>query len=290
MININLLPEQLRRPEPTPLPLALTFLVGLAAVVFLGLMWHSYQFRVIPGLNREITRERTEERRLREEEAELQVLRRQINAIREHVDAVRTLYRGRTVWARILSDIKHLVTEDEAVNNANPGQRYLWLNNIAFRANRFTLRGYASASNSTLGMPMHERLLHGFYTFAPTENPEAAAIRRIEADLEAIRYGAASESPDFVSPGEREAELRRKLEEIRRARSGGIALMPFLTFIKPGAIRDLGGSWVPLPQPRRPVDGSPDAVIMEQLMATFPSHAWRFGVEMELAPPPDSEE
>ena len=293
MININLLPDHLRGSEPTPLPLAVTFFVGLVLVGFLGLTIYRYQYRVIPKLTKEIANEKAEEARLQAVEKDLQLLRSRINVIREHVDAVRTLYRGRTIWARILSDIKHLITEDATLNNANAGRRYLWLTNIDFTSPRLTLKGNAAATDRNRAIEIHARLLRAFQDFTPTESPEVEEIRRIEAELEAIRTGAGLESSDFVSTEERETELRNRLAEIRNVRSGGIALMPFLTFIKPNSLRNptnFGGAWMQLRAPARPPINTPEWTIVDQLLSTFPSHAWQFTLSMELAPPPGSEE
>jgi len=290
MITINLLPDHLRRPDPTPLPLAMAFLAGLVITGFLGVLLYRYHAGVIPRLEKAVKSQKTRKAELEREDAELQVMRQRMAGIREHVDAVRTLYKGRTVWARILSDIKYLVTQDAMMDSANAEHRYLWLNSIKFQGTRLTLQGNATAASPALAMQMAERLLYGLRTYAPTKNPEEVEIQRIEAELAALRTERAAESADFVPLDEREAELRRRLAEIRGVHSGGIAQMPFMEFIKPGSIAQHRMEWVALARPKPPPMGSPDTVLFEQIMATFPEMALRFGLDMELAPPPGSEE
>ena len=60
MIQINLLPKELRRAEPTPWPKLLGLLVSLIVILGVGLMWFYVRFNQLPVVLEECNRLKTQ--------------------------------------------------------------------------------------------------------------------------------------------------------------------------------------------------------------------------------------
>ena len=70
-----------------------------------------------------------------------------------------------------------------------------------------------------------------------------------------------------------EEDIRKRLEDIKNIKSGGIATIPFLALISPESLRLINVNWSSAPKPRR------QRVTMD---GGFPSQAWSFGITMNL--------
>lgn len=276
MININLLPEVMRKKERMPLP-QLLMLVGVVVLFcLLGLVIANYYMNVIPNLEsrkRSLTATR---QTLQVRADELKRINAEIASLTDYVDAVKTLYRQRIVWSKILSDLKHIVNFDPSMSEYNPDMRYLWLTKLSGRGNELTLNGYATSGNQVVAMQMPERLLQGFRTYAPLTLPEKdeearlqESLREAQAEHDALRR----ENPGLPLQGPKEVAVRQRLEEIQNIKSGGIALKAFSELMTPASIRLLNATWTNTPSPRRRVTNA------EEL---FPPQAWSFGISLEL--------
>lgn len=111
MIEINLLPNELRQAEGTPLPRLVTILVGVILVTMGGVVAFNYHFvsikntkRLIAGLNQKKT----------EYEAKAQEVRKlqdEINKATQKVAALRNLELSRIRWARLLYQFRKAIPQ-----------------------------------------------------------------------------------------------------------------------------------------------------------------------------------
>lgn len=279
MININLLPEVLRKKERMPLP---QFLALICMILLIGgavYMITKYQFDTIPNLRRDqssLKRTRTE---LEAQVEELKTINQAINRLSGYVEAVKELYKNRVVWAKLLSDVKNIVNFDESMSNYNPEMRYLWLTKLSGSRNRIALTGYATAANEVVAMQMPERLLATFLTYAPATLPEKDEEQRLQGELAAAitEHSVSRETnPELPLQGPKEITIRQRLEEIKNMQSGGIAMQPFSNFLVPGSLRLNSASWTVSPKTNAPSTGATD------LAEVFPAQAWSFDISMDL--------
>ncbi|MDR0362691.1 MAG: hypothetical protein LBJ46_08440 [Planctomycetota bacterium] len=277
MININLLPEVMRKKDSTPTPQFLIVLVGLAILGAVGYCIFLYSTQVIPGLNNRIVMLEREKRDFEAQAAELKEIRQEIERLTEYVDTVKGLYRSRIVWAKVLSDIKEIINFDPSMSEYNQEMRYLWLISLKGDRDKLTMGGYATAANPVLAMQMPELLLQGFRTHAPRAMPERDEEERLNEELrQAIAENDAMrrDNPDLPLQGAREIALRERLTEIREIESGGVAMQPFSSLLVPGTLGLVNATWSQLPRMgARGQEAAPEL---------FPTQAWSFNISMEL--------
>lgn len=272
MINVNLLPDSLKKKDGISVPLAVGVVVALAILGFLGSMVLSYTTSVIPDLR---ARQESLERRktsLSAQVEELKKINAEIAKLTSYVDTVKSLYRQRIIWAKILSDIKHIVNFDPAMSEYNSEMRYLWLTNISCSRKNITLMGYATAPSQVMAMQMPERLIQTFLSYTPATLPEKDEETRLQEELRrAIEEYEAErrDNPNLPIQGARELTIRQRLEEIKNIKSGGIAMAPFHTFLMPGSLQLRSASWT----------GAPSVPTSQEI---FPSNAWVFNLIMNL--------
>ncbi len=275
MININLLPDSMRKAEGLPKKQLLILLCLVAVLGGLVYMVTRYLFVILPELRMEQASLAQEERRLKTVVQELQRINQEIGRMSGYVDAVKGLYRGRTVWAKILADVKNIVNFDPAMSEYNVEQRYLWLTRLTGRGKAITLTGFATAASQVVAMQMPERLLQGFRDYSPVTLPEKDEETRLQEELRVVineHDAERRERPELPIQGPRELAIRQRLEEIKAVKSGGIALQPFVQFVVPGSLQLRRASWTGAPRPR----GSAGAG------ALFPESAWAFDISMTL--------
>ena len=240
MININLLPDSMRKAEGLPKKQLLVLLCLVAVLGGLVYMVTRYTFVILPELRMEQASLAQEERRLTAVVQELQRINQEIDRMSGYVDAVKSLYRGRTVWAKILADVKNIVNFDPAMSEYNVEQRYLWLTKLTGRGKAITLAGFATAASQVVAMQMPERLLQGFRDYSPVTLPEKDEETRLQEELRVVineHDAERRERPELPIQGPRELAIRQRLEEIKAVKSGGIALQPFVQFVVPGSLQ-----------------------------------------------------
>lgn len=279
MININLLPDVLRKKERMPMPHLLA-LVGVVCLLGgLGYAVMQYKMNIIPGLTARRDSLRRERTALQAKEKELKDINAQIATLSQHVDAVKTLYRNRVVWSKILSDVKNIVNFDPAMSEYNADMRYLWLTRFVGKGKNLALDGFATASTQVVAMQMPERLLQGFLNYTPATLPEKDEEVRLQEELRVAmaNYDALRrENPELPVQGPEETALRQRLEELKKVKSGGIALRPFVEILNPGSLKLLSATWTRAPQSRRT---GAAAVSYSEI---FPAMAWSFKVSMDF--------
>lgn len=314
MFEINLMPESARKANPTPLPQFASYLVGILVVAGLLFFVAKYHLTIIPTLEQQKKAMEIEKRRLTEKVAELKAYREEIERLSGHVDAVKALYKGRIIWAKLLSDIKNIVNADKTMSSFNSEMRYLWLSRIsgtagmAGKPNKLEMDALATANTRIEAIKMAENLLAGLRTYAPTMLPEKKEEEILDAELKiaiAEHDAARKDNPTLPAQGEQEQDIRRRMKELLKFKSGGIALKPFHTFINVGSLGFSDLVWTALTKPRR-------TAVIEQLLklseyknnteaereelarkieqqrlledSLFPPAAWKFKVSVDLLP------
>ena len=278
MININLLPDSMRKKEGLPrqqLIILLCLLVVLGSLVY---MVTRYMFVIIPDLRQEQMTLTQQERNLKVVVQELTDINNEINRMSGYVDAVKSLYRQRVVWAKILADVKNIVNFDPEMSEYNVDQRYLWLTNFTGKEKAIALTGFATASSQVVAMQMPERLLQGFRDYSSVSLPEKDEEIKLQEELrQAIKEHETErrERPELPIQGPRELAIRQRLEEIKAVKSGGIALRPFVEFLQPGSLQLKSASWTTAPRPRLTTSNP-------GVEAMFPQNAWNFNITMNL--------
>lgn len=249
MIEINLLPEHLRRAEGTPLPRILTIYIGVA--VCLGLIFLNYHFMVKSeqaAKKRDDLQARVND--LQQQIKELDRIEQEIMQVRTHVSAVEELYRERVVWAKLLWDLKTIVNNQE-YNRKNANREYLWFYEMNVEESRsrqgqattLELSGYASASGRTHEATvktsrMIQEMVDEMRTYTPEtgdgEEPLAELDEEHKERLEILR----AKDPSELTEEERmELKAAEAYEEhLRLHRSGAVARKSFMSFFKPETV------------------------------------------------------
>ncbi|MCC8190910.1 MAG: hypothetical protein LIP77_09825 [Planctomycetes bacterium] len=278
MININLLPEVLRKKERMPLPQFMA-ICGILALIGLSLyMVTKYQFDTIPNLERQVRSKTNTKNALSAQVEELKEINAENNRLGDYVNMVKGLYKQRVVWSKVLHDIKRIVNFDPTMSELNSDMRYLWLTSLNGNGKRLTMKGYATAANQVTAIQMPERLLQGFLSYTPVSLPEKDEEVWLQTELErTIAEWNSAREADTTLPlqSEREILLRQRLEDIKVMRSGGIALQPFYELLVPGSLRLVNATWSSAPSPRLQQGASTSADM-------FPKQAWAFDIEMTL--------
>ncbi|NOZ23613.1 MAG: hypothetical protein GXP25_21260 [Planctomycetes bacterium] len=109
MIQINLLPKELRRSEPTPWPKLLALLASLIVILSVGLIMIYYRFNVLPTvlLERDSTKE--EMQGLQERAKEADELEKEIKDFEMREKTILEIRRDRWLWAKKLDQIVDIV-------------------------------------------------------------------------------------------------------------------------------------------------------------------------------------
>ncbi|MCX7934022.1 MAG: hypothetical protein N3A66_02045 [Planctomycetota bacterium] len=241
MITINLLPEALRRPEATPLPRFLALCAGVLVNCALVFVFFWLQFSLLKIEEQRLAEKKAEVDRLKTEAAELDVVKAEIEDKKKRIEIVRSLYLNRTVWSKILYDLKRVIAWDPAQDFANELRRYTWLSSIkGVSGGIMELNGYCAAEDENVAMRQMEALLNSMRKYNPAKPEEEAKIglericRNLQAEIEKERAKAMPNAATLEALQKDLAEARRRLEEISKMpSSGAIASTNFLEFFKP---------------------------------------------------------
>ncbi|MDR2390781.1 MAG: hypothetical protein LBE84_03765 [Planctomycetota bacterium] len=276
MITINLLPEVMRKKSGMPVMHFIGICAGVAIFALLGYAVFYYTYSVIPALTqRRAVLDRQKKERA-DQAGELKKIEADIAKYANYVNAVKTLYRNRVVWAKILADIKNIVNFDPSMSFYNSDMRHIWFTKMTGSGKTITLNGFATAATETEAMQMPELLLKEFRVYAPVTLPEKDEEERLRTRLKTvmIEYEALRRNnPDLPLLGPEEEDIRKRLEDIKNIKSGGIATIPFLALISPESLRLINVNWSAAPRPRgQRTDSS----------GNFPNQAWSFGITMSL--------
>jgi len=109
MIQINLLPKELRRSEPTPWPKLLGLLASLIIILTVGLVMIYYRFNVLPTVLLERDRTKEEMKGLQERAKEADDLEKEIKDFEMREKTILQIRKDRWVWAKKLDQIVDIV-------------------------------------------------------------------------------------------------------------------------------------------------------------------------------------
>ncbi len=280
MIEINLLPESMRKPESTPLPLFLGLCLLLTAVLSLGAVLGHNALIWIP---REEAQTREMEQKANDLEAQgtrLDELDAKIALIREHVDAVRQLFRERVIMAKLLWDVKRIITYEEELNKANPERRYVWLNTLSLAAGQgISLGGQCTATTEHKALAMVQELYTRFLHYQATRPPEESERKQLGEQVTAMKVEWAkrrAKNPGLPEESPELAGLQERLKLLQAAPpSGRIAVRAFNDFFMPGGIMLETTAWS--------AGGAAPGQVGNPTM--LPVGAYRFTMRLQIKPP-----
>jgi len=241
MITINLMPEALRRPEATPLPRFLAICAGVVANSALLFVFFWLQFLVMRIEEQKLAEKKAEVDKLKTEVAELDTIKAEIESKKKRIEIVRNLYLNRTVWSKILYDLKRVIAWDPLQDFANDMRRYTWLSNIKGTSGGvMELNGYCAAEDENIAMRQVESLLNHMRKYNPAKPEEEARVgleqilRNLQIELEKERVKPAPNAAALEALQKDIEDAQRRLEEVRKMpSSGAIASTNFLEFFKP---------------------------------------------------------
>ncbi len=111
MIEINLLPVEMRGPEGTPLPRLASILVGAILVTSGGVVIAKYKFEKIPEAKRTIAELKKRKKDIQKKVNEVNKLDKQIKAAKQKVAALNSLEFSRIKWVRLLNEFRKAIPE-----------------------------------------------------------------------------------------------------------------------------------------------------------------------------------
>ncbi|MBN2713370.1 MAG: hypothetical protein JXR97_13200 [Planctomycetes bacterium] len=266
MIEINLLPESMRKAEATPLPRFIAICVGIILIGAL-VVWNLYLLKETDNKNKTLAQLQKTLKEKKAKAAELDEIEGKLASIRDHVDVIKGLYKKRRIWSKLLYDLKQITTHDPSVDDANPMARYIWLNEIVLNSGKkgesdvLEVNGYASNNEDpTASLEDVQILLREMTDHKSKEGPEVKERKRLQKEyddmkkliedkqkawdrLRAENPGIEAKSPEVEEMGKKLEELDVRLKELERQTSGKIAITPFRDFFEPAEIRLEDTSW-----------------------------------------------
>ena len=111
MIEINLLPAELRQAEGTPLPRLFSILVGVILVTMGGVVAFNYHFVHIKKAEREIKELTAKKNEFEAKANEVRALQAEIDKAQQKVSALRNLTLSRIRWARLLYQFRKTIPD-----------------------------------------------------------------------------------------------------------------------------------------------------------------------------------
>ncbi|MEW6355951.1 MAG: hypothetical protein AB1696_06490 [Planctomycetota bacterium] len=109
MIQINLLPKELRRSEPTPWPKLLALLASLVVILSVGLIMIYYRFNVLPMVLLERDRAKEEMQGLMARAKEADDLEKEIKDFEVREKTILEIRKARWLWAKKLDQLVDLI-------------------------------------------------------------------------------------------------------------------------------------------------------------------------------------
>lgn len=119
MIEINLLPDEMKRPEGTPLPRLLSILASVILMAVGGLLISKYYVVEIPKTKELIRGQEGEKKRLQQEVTRVEALDKEIEKIKAKVAAWHSLENSRILYARFLDVFSRAVPEGCVITSFN---------------------------------------------------------------------------------------------------------------------------------------------------------------------------
>lgn len=287
MIEINLLPASMRKPESTPLPRLLLTYAGIAICCGFGVVCFHLGYNVLPDKQDKLDRKTDEVKKLQLKARKLVEFQTEIDGIKLHVDAVKELYAKRRIWSKILYDTKKIVTLESKMDYLNKDRRYLWLHRFKYDSGRrgqtLVLEGYATARTAVDEFEIVKTFIKNLREYTPPQSPEDEKREELAGKIKALemaRKKAQEADPEFELPAKtkKQKDLEKQLGALGGKKSGAIATKPFMDFFK-GRINLSSTTFVVAPAATDSLDGA----------LHLPYHAHNFILELPLIVPGEDE-
>lgn len=280
MIIVNMLPDDMRKKESMPLPQFLGILGGIVAFAVLGFFIINYMWFIIPEMQARKNRLRSEETALKNQAKEYDDMTRQINEMTDYIDTVRSLYLNRTVWSKVLADLKSITNFDNQTGQQNAENKYIWMTKIVCNDSVLGIDGIASGPNEQSAMEMLQRMLRNMRDVSANVPPEQRQLRRLEQELLVAREKHEQhkdEDPTLPDESEEIISLRSQVALLRSSMSGGIATKPFASQIDIRSINPVRQEWR-----KAPVVSEANRGGVTTIELPHSEYVWNFTVSMKL--------
>lgn len=282
MIIVNMLPDDMRKKESMPLPQFLGILGGIVAFAVLGFFIINYMWFIIPEMQARKNRLRSEETALKGQAKDYDQMTSEINQMSEYIDTVRSLYLNRTVWSKVLADLKTITNFDNKQGQQNAENKYIWMTHIVCNDSVLGIDGVASGPSEQSAIEMLQHMLRSMRDESTNIPPEQQRLRQLEEDLHLVteRYEARrDEDPSLPDESDEMISLRTQLALLRSTVSGGIATKPFASQIDIRSINPVRQEWRKSPEAKGTVSGK-DGVSIISLPHS--DYVWNFTLSMKL--------
>ena len=258
MIEINLLPKELQEADATPLPRFIAICAGVLLVAGLA-AGNLYLMRQQKKAEEKLADRSNVLVEKKAEAEQVDVLEAKIKEINEHVDVIKGLYKKRTIWAKLLYDMKKIVTFDPTVDQSNEAERYLWLYKLSHKPGRsadkmLTLEGFSSFGGyQTESVEFVQQMLRFMIDFQAKSGPEKEMTKKLQEEVktleEELRKAAElrrklrksnpslpKETREMKAKREEVEAKQKEMAELEKEASGRVALKAFHKWFEAGTI------------------------------------------------------
>jgi hypothetical protein len=111
MIKVNLLPQELRPVQRTPLPHIISLLVLVAALLFMGNVFFMLRGQLV-DVNSQITKQKAELEELKDVVTEYNELTEQKKQLQDKIEIIQTILKERTIWSGHIHQLTTLTPEN----------------------------------------------------------------------------------------------------------------------------------------------------------------------------------
>jgi Tfp pilus assembly protein PilN len=177
MIEINLLPEELRKTEGTPPARLLSIILSIVVMGGLGAMISSYYLVKIPSIRNEIQSADVEIKNLTEKQKEVEVTRTDITNLKQKVAALDNLNQSRIRYGRLLNQLCNSMPDGVWFRTFTVGADSQPVTPGGGKRYQISLTGYTTAGTP---LEMDKKLtelmnnLKREFSIAPEQRPENA--------------------------------------------------------------------------------------------------------------------
>ncbi|HEY3319643.1 MAG TPA: hypothetical protein VGP72_04115 [Planctomycetota bacterium] len=191
MIEINLLPDEMRQPEGTPPARLAVIILGVVFAGLIGSFVAKYQLVAIPGMRTEIKNREIEIKAKEKDKADIEVLIAKIDTINQKVETLEKLMQSRVRYSRLLDRLC------QAVNEGKDGAWFRSFNVATTGSGVGGAKFLINLSGYTTGKLMTERT----EKLADLLNSLDKQFRQRDCDKSGVNQflGAKFEKPNLIS-------------------------------------------------------------------------------------------
>ena len=219
LTKINLLPQEYRRKEMTPMGIFLPLISGFAVIVALGFFWGWLHFAALTSTRSERDALQAMYASKQPTLSYLASLRREESVYQQRADTISEIAASRTLWTRKLDELCDVIADDDG------GERYLIrLDEMSVKEPKRT----AGRSRGKKGVPEGELVLLKGYCFND-EDP----LQRFNNFHEALKQSRFYLG-DFLRISKPEGQVERPDEDLRPSKAWTVKREPVMRGKQPG--------------------------------------------------------